>query len=140
MLESHPQRKSLRFIAPHQGQAGDVNGDKVNSRFWVIRSKRPLPVIAQVILIVGRAGGVTRVPDGPNVDTLRVVRVHCPGEVGVDELVRTFDYKEKPEVMKIYPQYYHKTDKVSRPMLGQRLLRLTFTRTADQCTLSSTAE
>lgn len=32
--------------------------------------------------------------------------------VGVDELVRTFDYKERPEVFKYYPQYYHKTDKV----------------------------
>jgi hypothetical protein len=33
-------------------------------------------------------------------------------EVGVEELVRTFDYKERPEVFKYYPQYYHKTDKV----------------------------
>ena len=32
--------------------------------------------------------------------------------IGVEELVRTFDYKEKPEVFKYYPQYYHKTDKV----------------------------
>lgn len=32
--------------------------------------------------------------------------------VGVEELVRTFDYKERPEVFKYYPQYYHKTDKV----------------------------
>ncbi|ETN45411.1 uncharacterized protein HMPREF1541_09242 [Cyphellophora europaea CBS 101466] len=37
-------------------------------------------------------------------------------KTGVDELVRTFDYKEKPEVMKIYPQYYHKTDKDGRPV------------------------
>jgi len=32
--------------------------------------------------------------------------------VGVEELVRTFDYKERPEIFKYYPQYYHKTDKV----------------------------
>jgi hypothetical protein len=32
--------------------------------------------------------------------------------VGVEELVRTFDYKEKPQVFEYYPQYYHKTDKV----------------------------
>jgi hypothetical protein len=32
--------------------------------------------------------------------------------VGVEELVRTFDYKERPEVFQYYPQYYHKTDKV----------------------------
>jgi len=31
---------------------------------------------------------------------------------GVDNLVRTFDYKERPQVFKYYPQYYHKTDKV----------------------------
>lgn len=30
----------------------------------------------------------------------------------MEELVRTFDYKERPEVFKYYPQYYHKTDKV----------------------------
>ena len=34
------------------------------------------------------------------------------GDVGVEELVRTFDYKERPEIFKYYPQYYHKTDKV----------------------------
>ena len=32
--------------------------------------------------------------------------------VGVEELVRTFDYKEKAQVFEYYPQYYHKTDKV----------------------------
>lgn len=32
--------------------------------------------------------------------------------VGVEELVRTFDYKERPQVFEYYPQYYHKTDKV----------------------------
>ena len=31
----------------------------------------------------------------------------------VDELVRTFDYKEKPRIFEYYPQYYHKIDKVS---------------------------
>lgn len=33
-------------------------------------------------------------------------------EFGLDDLVRNFDYKEKAEVFKYYPQYYHKTDKV----------------------------
>ena len=33
-------------------------------------------------------------------------------EFGVDELMRSFDYKEKPQVFEYYPQYYHKTDKV----------------------------
>jgi hypothetical protein len=35
-------------------------------------------------------------------------------EFKVDELYRNFDYPEKEEVDKYYPQYYHKTDKVSR--------------------------
>lgn len=33
-------------------------------------------------------------------------------DFGLDHLVRTFDYQEKAEVFKYYPQYYHKTDKV----------------------------
>jgi len=37
-------------------------------------------------------------------------------EFGVDELVATFDYKERDEVMKYYPRYYHKTDKDGRPI------------------------
>ena len=30
----------------------------------------------------------------------------------VDELYNSFEYKEKEEVNRIYPQFYHKTDKV----------------------------
>lgn len=41
-------------------------------------------------------------------------------DFGLDELVRTFDYKEKEEVFKYYPQYYHKTDKVRFPLLSYR--------------------
>jgi len=40
---------------------------------------------------------------------------------GVDDLVRNFDYKEKPEVFKYYPQYYHKTDKDGRPVYIEQL-------------------
>ncbi|KAI6835543.1 putative phosphatidylinositol transporter [Hortaea werneckii] len=40
---------------------------------------------------------------------------------GVDNLARTFDYKEKPEVFKYYPQYYHKTDKDGRPVYVEQL-------------------
>jgi hypothetical protein len=29
--------------------------------------------------------------------------------------LQTFEYKEKAEVFKYYPQYYHKTDKVRNP-------------------------
>ncbi|KAF2858898.1 SEC14 cytosolic factor [Piedraia hortae CBS 480.64] len=35
---------------------------------------------------------------------------------GVDQLVKTFDYKEKPQMFQYYPQYYHKTDKDGRPV------------------------
>ncbi|KAF2685536.1 SEC14 cytosolic factor [Lentithecium fluviatile CBS 122367] len=43
------------------------------------------------------------------------------GDVGVEELVRTFDYKERPEIFKYYPQYYHKTDKDGRPVYIEQL-------------------
>ncbi|KAF2278491.1 uncharacterized protein EI97DRAFT_358910, partial [Westerdykella ornata] len=41
--------------------------------------------------------------------------------VGVEELVRTFEYKEKPQVFEYYPQYYHKTDKDGRPVYIEKL-------------------
>ncbi|KAK4549105.1 hypothetical protein LTR36_007561 [Oleoguttula mirabilis] len=40
---------------------------------------------------------------------------------GVDHLVRTFEYKEKPQVFNYYPQYYHKTDKEGRPVYIESL-------------------
>jgi len=39
----------------------------------------------------------------------------------VDELTRTFDYKERAAIMAYYPQYYHKTDKDGRPIYIERL-------------------
>ncbi|KAI9461045.1 CRAL-TRIO domain-containing protein [Russula earlei] len=45
-------------------------------------------------------------------------------DVGVDELVRTFEFKEKEEVDKYYPQYYHKIDKDGRPVYIERLGKL----------------
>jgi hypothetical protein len=33
-------------------------------------------------------------------------------EFGVDEIVKTFKFDEKPLVSAYYPQYYHKIDKV----------------------------
>ncbi|KAF8075950.1 CRAL-TRIO domain-containing protein [Lyophyllum atratum] len=32
-------------------------------------------------------------------------------DYGVDDIIKNFDFKEKKEVDKYYPQYYHKTDK-----------------------------
>ncbi|KAL9625581.1 MAG: hypothetical protein Q9160_000294 [Pyrenula sp. 1 TL-2023] len=42
-------------------------------------------------------------------------------EFGTDDLVTTFDYKEKPKVFEYYPQYYHKTDKDGRPVYIEQL-------------------
>lgn len=33
-------------------------------------------------------------------------------DTGLDEAVPTWEYPEKEEIFKYYPQYYHKTDKV----------------------------
>ncbi|KAL9090966.1 MAG: hypothetical protein Q9159_001709 [Coniocarpon cinnabarinum] len=46
---------------------------------------------------------------------------------GVDELVQHFDYKERPEVFKFYPQYYHKTDKDGRPLYIEQLGKIDLT-------------
>ncbi|ORY76019.1 Sec14 cytosolic factor [Protomyces lactucae-debilis] len=40
---------------------------------------------------------------------------------GVDELKRSFDFKEKEQISKFYPQYYHKTDKDGRPIYIEQL-------------------
>jgi len=40
---------------------------------------------------------------------------------GVDELAKTFDYTEKPQVFAYYPQYYHKTDKDGRPLYIEQM-------------------
>ncbi|KAH9065111.1 CRAL-TRIO domain-containing protein [Lactarius deliciosus] len=37
----------------------------------------------------------------------------------IDELVQTFEFKEREEVNKYYPQYYHKNDKVYIEQLGK---------------------
>ena len=60
-------------------------------------------------------------------------------EFKVDELVRTFDYKEKPRIFEYYPQYYHKIDKVGqiRRVGVWRTFYLKVHRRAGQYTLSS---
>jgi len=49
-------------------------------------------------------------------------------EFDVDELYRTFDYQEKAEVDKVYPQYYHRTDKDGRPVYIEQLGNLDLTK------------
>ncbi|KAI9373711.1 CRAL-TRIO domain-containing protein [Aspergillus egyptiacus] len=45
-------------------------------------------------------------------------------DLGTDDLARDFNYVEKPEVFKYYPQYYHKTDKDGRPVYIEKLGRI----------------
>ncbi|THU80020.1 hypothetical protein K435DRAFT_832070 [Dendrothele bispora CBS 962.96] len=42
-------------------------------------------------------------------------------DFGVDEIMKSFDFKEKEEVDKYYPQFYHKTDAHGRPIYIERL-------------------
>lgn len=39
----------------------------------------------------------------------------------MDNLMRDFEYTEKPQMMAYYPQYYHKTDKDGRPVYIEQL-------------------
>ncbi|KAL2268343.1 hypothetical protein VTJ83DRAFT_3189 [Remersonia thermophila] len=42
-------------------------------------------------------------------------------EIKLDEILPTWEYPEKEEVFKYYPQYYHKTDKDGRPVYIEQL-------------------
>jgi len=44
----------------------------------------------------------------------------------VEELARTFEFTERKEVIKYYPQYYHKIDKDGRPIYIEQLGKLDF--------------
>lgn len=42
-------------------------------------------------------------------------------EFGTDEIARNFEYGEQAEVDKLYPQFYHKTDRDGRPIYIEQL-------------------
>lgn len=66
-------------------------------------------------------------------------------EIKLDEVLPNWDYPEKEDMFKYYPQYYHKTDKVYLlcPPSPHLLLNLGLIdvgkRTADQSTSNSSA-
>jgi hypothetical protein len=68
-----------------------------------------------------------------NVDLAKQMFIDCEkwrseyAGKGVEELVRTFEYTERPEVFKYYPQYYHKTDKDGRPLYIEQLGKVDLT-------------
>ncbi|EMD31744.1 hypothetical protein CERSUDRAFT_119316 [Gelatoporia subvermispora B] len=41
-------------------------------------------------------------------------------DFGVDDIMQNFDFKEKAEIAKYYPQYYHRIDKDGRPIYIER--------------------
>ncbi|KAJ8073649.1 cytosolic factor, phosphatidylinositol/phosphatidylcholine transfer protein [Marasmius tenuissimus] len=45
-------------------------------------------------------------------------------DFGVEDLIKNFDFAERDEVAKYYPQYYHKTDKAGRPIYIERFNNL----------------
>jgi len=45
-------------------------------------------------------------------------------DFGVDDIIENFEFTEKREVDKYYPQYYHKTDKDGRPIYIEQLGQL----------------
>ena len=57
----------------------------------------------------------------------------------LDEVVPDWEYPEKADVFKYYPQYYHKTDKVSHLTRRSLLSADTPPRTAAPSTSSSSA-
>lgn len=59
-----------------------------------------------------------------DVTQARIMFIECEKwrkDFGVDEIVRTFNYHEKMDVFKYYPQYYHKEDKDGRPIYIEHL-------------------
>lgn len=59
-----------------------------------------------------------------DVEKAKVMFVNCEKwrqEFGTNTILEDFHYEEKPLVAKLYPQYYHKTDKDGRPVYIEEL-------------------
>ncbi|KAF8350977.1 CRAL-TRIO domain-containing protein [Amanita rubescens] len=62
-----------------------------------------------------------------NVDKAKEMLLNCEQwrkDFGVDDIVENFDFEEKEQVDKYYPQYYHRMDKEGRPVYIERLGQL----------------
>lgn len=62
--------------------------------------------------------------DYPQVKAMLVACEDWRTEFGVDDIVNNFDFKEKAEVNKYYPQFYHNVDKDGRPLYIEQLGKL----------------
>ncbi|RXW19321.1 hypothetical protein EST38_g6549 [Candolleomyces aberdarensis] len=62
--------------------------------------------------------------DYPAVKTMLLNAEQWRKDFGVEDIVNNFDFKEKAEVDKYYPQFYHKTDKDGRPIYIEQLGKL----------------
>jgi len=59
--------------------------------------------------------------DLPKAKAMLIAAEQWRKKFGVEEISKNFDFKEKLEVNKYYPQYYHKIDKDGRPIYVERL-------------------
>ncbi|KII96177.1 hypothetical protein PLICRDRAFT_49072 [Plicaturopsis crispa FD-325 SS-3] len=62
--------------------------------------------------------------DVPKAKAMLLAAEQWRKDFGVDEIVKSFDFKEKAQVDKYYPQYYHKMDKEGRPIYIEQLGKL----------------
>jgi len=62
--------------------------------------------------------------DVPKAKTMHLSAEQWRKDEKIDELVQTFEFKEREDVNKYYPQYYHKNDKDGRPIYIERLGQL----------------
>ncbi|TPX33606.1 hypothetical protein SmJEL517_g03587 [Synchytrium microbalum] len=66
-----------------------------------------------------------------NLDNARKMWLDCEKwrkEFGIEELMKTFDFPEAAEVRAIYPRFYHKADKMGRPIYIERFEKCDLTK------------